>query len=149
MAAVSELERLSNMLAVYLPPAAKQQPALLDDEPLESGANTRCVARPDAWPARAAHHRGEPEAEPVLTSRGGIGRGAIPGEPQAQSGMSGTNQEKVPGSLLVGEGLITVSPSIMPSQQGAAPPHGSQPQGAAWQGSQGVPQPLGVPQPRR
>ena len=28
-----------------------------DDEPLVSGANTHCVAIPDAWPARAVHRR--------------------------------------------------------------------------------------------
>jgi len=32
-----------------------------DDEPLVSGANTHCVAIPDAWPARAAHRRMELE----------------------------------------------------------------------------------------
>ncbi|HBK72877.1 MAG: hypothetical protein CMJ71_01380 [Planctomycetaceae bacterium] len=31
--------------------------ARYDDGPLESGANTHCVARPDAWPARAVHRR--------------------------------------------------------------------------------------------
>ena len=33
--------------------------ARYDDGPLESGANTHCVARPDAWPARAVHRRVE------------------------------------------------------------------------------------------
>lgn len=31
--------------------------ARYDDGPLESGANTHCVAIPDAWPARAVHRR--------------------------------------------------------------------------------------------
>ena len=33
--------------------------ARYDDGPLESGANTHCVAIPDAWPARAVHRRVE------------------------------------------------------------------------------------------
>ena len=30
-----------------------------DDEPLVSGANTPCVAIPEAWPAKAVHRRME------------------------------------------------------------------------------------------
>ena len=51
-------------------------------------------------------------------------------------------QEKVPGSLMTGVGLIvgpiTVPLSIPPSQHGDEFPHGSQPRGAAPQGSHGV-----------
>ena len=55
-------------------------------------------------------------------------------------------QEKVPGSLITGVGLIvgsmvgpiTVPLSIPPSQHGDELPHGSQPRGAAPQGSHGV-----------
>ena len=62
-------------------------------------------------------------------------------------------QEKVPGSLITGVGLIvgsivgpiTVPLSIPPSQHGDEFPHGLQPRGAAPQGSQGELQ--GVLQP--
>ena len=58
-------------------------------------------------------------------------------------------QEKVPGSLITGVGLIvgsiTVPLSIPPSQHGDEFPHGSQPRGAAPQGSEGELQ--GVLQP--
>ncbi len=54
-------------------------------------------------------------------------------------------QEKVPGSLMTGVGLIggligglIVPFSIPPSQHGDEFPHGSQPRGAAPQGSHGV-----------
>ena len=95
-----------------------------DDEPLVSGANTHCVAIPDAWPARAVHRRMELEVTLIM------------------------RQEKVPGSLMTGVGLIvgTMVPlSIPPSQHGDEFPHGSQPRGAAPQGSQGELQ--GVLQP--
>ena len=83
-----------------------------DDEPLESRANTHCVARPDAWPARAVHRRIELK--------------------------SALYQEKVPGSLITGVGPITVPLSTPPSQQGVGLPHGSQPQGAVPHGSHGA-----------
>ena len=38
-----------------------------DDGPLESGANTHCVARPDAWPARAVHRR--VELKPLISRK--------------------------------------------------------------------------------
>ncbi len=50
-------------------------------------------------------------------------------------------QEKVPGSLMTGVGLIgglIVPFSIPPSQHGDEFPHGSQPRGADPQGSHGV-----------
>ena len=50
-----------------------------------------------------------------------------------------SDQENVPGSLIVVLGRTTVPSSITPSQQGAELPQGSQPQGAALQGLQGVP----------
>ena len=41
--------------------------ARYDDGPLESGANTHCVARPDAWPARAVHRR--VELKPLISRK--------------------------------------------------------------------------------
>ena len=73
IAEVSELERLSNMTKSITTKQLKNEwmmknPAQIqldktpdsaryDDGPLESGANTHCVAIPDAWPARAVHRR--------------------------------------------------------------------------------------------
>ena len=43
--------------------------ARYDDGPLESGANTHCVAIPDAWPARAVHRRIELNKVPGIKKK--------------------------------------------------------------------------------
>ena len=88
------------------------------DEPLSFGSRHTACCMPDAWPARAAHHR-----------RGGGWGGPTPSSPQ--------NQLKVPGSTTIGieEGDDIIPP---PSPHGphAGPQAGScigAPQ-AGWQG---------------
>ena len=57
-------------------------------------------------------------------------------------------QENVPGSLVTWLGLMTVPPSITPSQQGAGEPQGSQQGAGVPQGSAGAPHPCRkIPRP--